>query len=200
MPCVVFSKMDIDDGGLDQKPIKRVTFTKQTQTGEIADLEMFSEWLKAFVSFERPEIATVLLASSTLYLKLNQLAAVREKPVEDIAKFMQTLRELKIYILFYSANSPAIEIESQIEDEFDTAWKKALEYSGTNQMRNLNTRLSFVTTLFETLRQVYQIDKNEKLVQELFSKLLGKYTIQVNCFVQSINMVGYYVVLILFNS
>lgn len=192
--------MDIDDGGLDQKPIKRVTFTKQTQTGEIADLEMFSEWLKAFVSFERPEIATVLLASSTLYLKLNQLAAVREKPVEDIAKFMETLRELKIYILFYSANSPAIEIESQIEDEFDTAWKKALEYSGTNQMRNLNTRLSFVTTLFETLRQVYQIDKNEKLVQELFSKLLGKYTIQVNCFVQSINMVGYYVVLILFNS
>lgn len=192
MPCVVFSKFDSDDGGLEQKPIKRVTFVKQTQSGDLADLDMFTEWVKSFAALERSDRATVLLASSTIYLKLNQLAAAAQEATssasstEGFDRLLETLRQSRVYILFYPAGQ-VDEIESRIEDEFTRVWKHTLEFAGAEQLRNLNTRLSFVTAFFETLRGVYQCEKNTKIVQEMFNKLLvGKYSIEVNCFIQKV--------------
>lgn len=190
MPCVVFSKFDSDDGGLEQKPIKRVTFVKQTQSGDLADLDMFTEWVKSFAALERSDRATVLLASSTIYLKLNQLtvqeATSGASNNEAFDRLLETLRQSRVYILFYPAGQ-VDDIESKIEDDFTRVWKHTLEFAGAEQLRNLNTRLSFVTAFFETLRGVYQCEKNTEIVQEMFNKLLvGKYSIEVNCFIQKV--------------
>lgn len=178
VPFIIFSKTDDDDGGLEQKPVRRTIHLSQTLSGDVTSLSMFIEWLKAFKSKQydqqRPN---VFLANANIYFKLSVLANANW---DAYAELLETLRAANIYMIFYP-NEMVAECNEQVQEEWASCWCDVL--TSRADLGNLNGRLAFVNCLFEAFRRVYQAIEHRELVTSMFQDILGaaKLNVKISC-------------------
>lgn len=158
-----------------------MTLIKKTQTGDLIDLEMFVEWLTFLKSNQNNNKPIIILANSNIYFKLNLLA---ENNSNNYKKMLDILKKGNIYLLFYPIEI-ITEVNADISEECHEIWKDVL-VTGAD-FRNLNTRSAFVYTFYETLRRVYQTEKNRDIIKQMFETVVPNFNIEIDCFVDSVN-------------
>jgi hypothetical protein len=182
-PLIVFPKSEALEPTLDANPIKNTASIERTQTGDLNNLSMFTNWIKLFakqlkaIASSLPQSnnsvsksPTILLLNSYIYLKLSNLTI----SIEQYNELISLLTNENICLMVYPVENKSDQINLNLFKKFCDIWTSLV--LSCSMKENPNNETSFLFLYKESLRKLFM---NKNLIRDSFNQLIRLYSLPI---------------------